>query len=361
VRIAVIAPPFIAVPPGRYGGTELFVAALAEYLHRRGHHVVVYANGASTVSCEVRWFYADPEWPLIDPAAAVYKNLNHLAWALSECRGESDIIHLNDSFGVPLTRLTSGAPVLTMHHPHDDALTSMYLEHPEVQYVAISHAQADVEPLAGLEVIHHGIDPSLYDFSDEKDEYLTFLGRIAPLKGTHLAIEVSKRTGLPLKIAGEIQPAFRDYWDTAVRPHVDGRQIEYVGEVDHRAKNALLSRSAALLFPIQWDEPFGLAMIEAMACGTPVLALGQGSVREIIRDGVTGRICNDVDALADAARKIGITPAACREAVEDRFSLDRMGRDYERLYERLLGGPNTRPPDRAVGANGSSRSVRDIR
>jgi glycosyltransferase involved in cell wall biosynthesis len=175
-----------------------------------------------------------------------------------------------------------------------------------------------------------------YTFSDKKDDYVAFLGRMAPCKGPHLAIEAAVLAGVRLKLAGEIQPVFRDYWEEQVLPRIDGRQIEYVGEADLAVKNALLSRARALLFPIQWEEPFGLVMIEAMACGTPVLAFAGGAVEEIIRDGRNGWICRDAADMAAHLASLDIRPAACREFVATDFSVDRMADQYLKVYERAL-------------------------
>jgi glycosyltransferase involved in cell wall biosynthesis len=339
MRIALIAPPFIPVPPPTYGGTELFVSQLATELQRCGHDVVIYANGESSVACQVRYLYEKADWPLRDMSTAMLKNLNHVAWAVADCKRGFDIVHLNDGLAVCLSPLIAAPTVLTIHHPYEPSLSALYAEHTEIQYVAISRAQASREQLHRVAVIHHGVDLSCYEYRETKDGYLSFLGRIAPCKGAHLAIEVAERTGLPLKIAGEIQPLFHDYWNTMVRPHVDGHLVEYVGELDLPGKSEFLSRSTALLFPIQWEEPFGLVMIEAMACGTPVLALPGGSVEEVVENGVNGWICRNVDELAARALDIGISARSCRDGVARRFTHERMASDYEMLYQRLLGEP----------------------
>jgi glycosyltransferase involved in cell wall biosynthesis len=208
-----------------------------------------------------------------------------------------------------------------------------------VEYVTISEFQRQRESMPRMRTIHHGIDLSLYHFQDKKQNYLTFLGRIAPIKGTHLAIEAAKKSGIPLKIAGEIQPIFRDYFDTLIKPHVDGKFIEFVGEADLATKNELLANSAALLFPIQWNEPFGLVMIEAMACGTPVLALPGGAVEEVVRNGVSGYVCSSVDEMADRARNLSqeFQSSTVRQYCQQNFSVDRMVADYLALYEELVG------------------------
>jgi len=339
VRIALIAPPFISVPPSTYGGTELFVAQLAVELDRLGHDVVVYANGESKVPCEVRWLYDKAEWPLRDPSTGVFKNMNHVAWAVADSNRGFDVVHLNESLAVCLSPLISAPAVLTIHHPNEPPLSEIFASHPEVQYVAISQAQAKREPMPGLVVIHHGVDAETYAYRESKQDYLSFLGRIAPSKGAHLAIEVAKRTGIPLKIAGEIQPVFQDYWDAMVRPHLQAGFIEYVGELDFARKSEFLSRSRALLFPIQWEEPFGLVMIEAMACGTPVIAFRRGSVPEVVEHGVTGLVVDGPDELVAAIRALDqIDRGACRERVERLFDLPVMVEGYERVLGALVDG-----------------------
>ena len=223
--------------------------------------------------------------------------------------------------------------------PTTKSLSAFYKRHPWVTYVAISDAQKQLEEMPRLRTIHHGLRMEDYAFKADKQPYLAFLGRMAPVKGPHLAIEVAKRAGLPLKLAGEVQPLFQDYWKTQVLPEIDGREIEFVGEASLDIKNELLGNASALLFPIQWNEPFGLVMIEAMACGTPVIALPGGAVPEVVRDGVSGWICRDVEEMAARAVNIAISPASCRDYVEREFSVERMAADYEELYRACLDGP----------------------
>jgi glycosyltransferase involved in cell wall biosynthesis len=193
-----------------------------------------------------------------------------------------------------------------------------------------------------MRTIHHGIDVSLYRLVEQKQRYLSFIGRIAPLKGTHHAIDVAKRTGIPLKIAGDIQPANRQYFEKKIQPEIDGQLVQYIGLADLQAKNELLGNSMAMLFPIQWNEPFGLVMVEAMACGTPVLAMPGGSVPEVVQDGVSGYICRSVRSMAKRVGDLNFKPSAVRSYVAENFSVERMTRDYLALYEEILRGARTR-------------------
>ena len=339
MRIALIAPPFVSVPPKKYGGTELFIAHLAEGLQRLGNEVTVYANGESTVDAPLRWLYQKERWPIHGDVEDNLMDLNHTSWAVADAARTCDLVHLNNAAGLVASRFVGMPCVYTVHHPRAEALSRFYSYFPQVSYVTISDFQREQEPLLRhVRTIHHGLDLAQYRLQEKKQDYLAFIGRIAPMKGTHLAIEVAKKTGLPLKIAGEVQPMFSEYFDQQVKPHVDGKFIEYVGEADLQAKNELLGNARAMLFPIQWDEPFGLVQIEAMACGTPVLALPGGSVGEIVSDGVSGYVCNSVEEMAQRARDLTLPAAGVRQYVEANFSLDRMVRQYAELYEELVAG-----------------------
>jgi glycosyltransferase involved in cell wall biosynthesis len=185
-------------------------------------------------------------------------------------------------------------------------------------------------------VIHHGIDLSQYQLQTRKQNYLSFIGRIAPIKGTHLAIDVAKRTGIPLKMAGDVQPQFRPYFEAKIKPQIDGKLVQYIGPANLQIKNELLGNSMAMLFPIQWSEPFGLVMVEAMACGTPVLALPGGSVPEVVRTGVSGYICRSVRELSNCALNLQFDPASVRRYVEENFSIQRMAAEYAELYREAI-------------------------
>ena len=347
MRVALVAPPFIPVPPKNYGGTELFVGYLAVGLRKLGIDVVVYTNGESTVDVEKRWLYAQSQWPITGEIYANLREMNHSSWAISDAAGDCDIIHLNSVSGLSHTRFVDAGFVYTIHHPHLEDLSDFYNYYPEIQFVTISKFQERQEEMPFLRTIHHGLDLSLYTFQPKKQDYLAFLGRIAPIKGTHLAIEVAKKSGLPLKIAGEVQPMFRDYFETKVKPHIDGKFIEYLGEADLKVKNELLGNARALLFPIQWNEPFGLVMVEAMACGTPVLAMPGGAVEEVVDDGVSGFLCKSAEEMVAHVRTLQLNHAGVRKYAEEFFSFDTMVNKYAALYRQMMkaGGPAVRRED----------------
>ncbi len=340
MRIAIIAPPFICVPPREYGGTERFIAQLAKGAKQRGLDVVVYTNGESTVEVEKRWLYEREQWPLEGEIYDNLKDINHTTWAIRDAMEECQVIHLNNVAGLAVSRFVNTPLVYTMHHPHVDLLSRFFAYFPQVQYVTISDFQRKLETMPNIRTIHHGIDTNLYKCRKQKQPYLSFIGRIAPVKGAHTAIEVAKKAGIPLKIAGEVQPVFRDYFEQQVKPHVDGRFIEYLGVADLDAKNELLGGSMAMLFPIEWDEPFGLVMVEAMACGTPVLAFSRGSVPEVVQDGVSGYVCRTADEMARRVRDLQLDPEKVRDYVEQQFSIERMVDRYIALYRELGEAPD---------------------
>lgn len=342
MRIGLIAPPFIPVPPVEYGGTELFIAHLARGLHALGVAVTVYTNGESTVDVEKRWLFRDSQWPLKGDDYAQVKDVEHTAWALRDAVGFCDIVHLNTAAGLACTYLSPLPCVYTLHHPTDRELSDVYSRFPEVDYVCISKDQCKRERMPKLHTVHHGIDLSQYRLREEKQQYLSFIGRIAPIKGTHLAIEIAKRSGIPLKIAGEIQPLYRGYFEAKVKPDIDGKFIEYIGLADLATKNELLGNSMAMLFPIKWDEPFGLVMVEAMACGTPVMALRAGSVPEIVKDGVSGYTSRNIDGLVRRLRDLRTIPAQIRRYAEENFSQERMAHDYCELYTEIVAAKRSR-------------------
>jgi glycosyltransferase involved in cell wall biosynthesis len=337
MRIALIAPPFISVPPRKYGGTELFIAHLARGLRDLGLEPVVYTNGESTIDVERRWLYSTAQWPIEGEIYDNLKDVNHTAWAVADAARHCDIVHLNNIPGLVHARFLDLPFVYTVHHVHDDGLSEFYQHYSQVQYVTISDFQRRHEPMPHVRTIHHGIDLDDYRVGEKKQPYAAFIGRIAPMKGVHLAIQAAKRAGVPLKIAGEVQPIYRDYYEQKVKPHLDGRNVEYIGEADLAAKNELLGSAVAMLFPIQWHEPFGLVMIESMACGTPVIAFAGGAVEEVVSEGVSGSVCRSVEEIATHLRAAtSYRPAEVRAYVARRFSREVMAGKYAALYAQLI-------------------------
>jgi glycosyltransferase involved in cell wall biosynthesis len=352
MRIALIAPPFIAVPPQQYGGTELFIAHLARGLRDLGLEPVVYTNGESTIDVERRWIYPKACWPL---KGEIYDNLmdvNHTAWSVADAARDCDVIHLNNVPGLVHSRFVDLPFVYTVHHAHEPGLSTFYNQYPRVQYVTISDFQRRQETMPHVRTVHHGVDLDEYKVVEKKQPYLAFIGRIAPVKGTHLAIEAAKRAGMALKIAGEVQPMFQDYYDSEIKPHVDGVNVEYVGPADLAAKNELLGNATAMLFPIQWDEPFGLVMIEAMACGTPVIAFPGGSVQEVVREGVSGAVCRSPVEMARKARNAGsdYRAAEVRSYAAQNFSREVMAAKYAALYNEVIKADAAAPTGKAAAS-----------
>ena len=336
MKIALVAPPFITVPPKKYGGTELFIAHLARGLKAGGIGVTVYTIGDSTIEVPTRWLYQHGEWPLPGDVDATLKGMNHCSWAIKDALHDADIIHLNSAPGLSFSRFVEIPMVQTIHHAYEQKFADFYEGLPRAFYVTISDFQREKLTMPRMRTIHHGIEPSLYPVRRQKEHYLSFLGRIAPPKGTHLAIEVAKKAGIPLKIGGEIQPLYQSYWDSMIKPQVDGKFIEYLGEMGLNDKIELLGNSLAMVFPVQWDEPFGLVMIEAMACGTPVLATPGGAVREVVKEGVSGHIRPTTDGLARCAQNLAFNANTVRRYMEEFFSVARMTRDYINLYTEIL-------------------------
>lgn len=343
MKIGLIAPPWVPVPPTRYGGTEGVVDSLARGLRAAGCEVVLFATGDSTCPVPQRWVYERPQVPMgLDVAEA--RHLVAAYRALTDC----DVIHDHTLLG-PF--FAGGAPVVTTNHgPFSVDLRAIYGAIAErAPIIAISRsqrAQAPELPIAA--VIHHGIHPEAFPVGRGDGDYLLFLGRMTQEKGVHKAIAVARRTGLRLVIAAKMrEPSEHRYFAEFVQPHL-GQRIDYVGEVGQDEKVALLGAARALLDPITWPEPFGLAMIEALACGTPVLAFPNGAAPEIVEDGRTGVLCRDVDDMAAAVGRLdSLDRADCRAAVEGHFSSQRMVRDHLRLYRALLEQRVSRAADPA--------------
>ncbi len=338
VRIAQVSPLFERVPPKLYGGTERVVSNLTEELVRQGHEVTLFASGDSVTSAEL--VPGCPE--ALRLSGCVDGMAPHVA-LLEEVsrRGHRfDIIHFHcDYLHFPFSRRHGYAHVTTLHgRLNIPELRGIYQEYPEMPVISISDAQRQPLPWANWHAtVHHGLPLDLLEPGDGAGGYLAFLGRISKEKRVDRAITIARRTGLPLKIAAKIDRADQDYFDEEIAPLFDDPLVEYIGEINEAQKQAFLGQARALLFPIDWPEPFGLVMIEAMACGTPVIAWRCGSVPEVIDQGMTGFVVENIDEAVEAVECAGhLDRRVIREVFETRFSVARMARDYLRVYETIL-------------------------
>jgi glycosyltransferase involved in cell wall biosynthesis len=338
LRIAQISPLYEAVPPNGYGGTERVVSWLTEALVAAGHELTLFASAdsrtaARLVPCAPHALRSDPR--AHDPIASHLLMLER-AFRRAE---EFDVIHAHvDYLAFPFARRVACPTLTTLHGRLDlPVLQPLFREYREQRVVSISDDQRRPLPHAGWEAtIHHGLPPDLFEFHAEPDDYLAFLGRISPEKRVDRAIEIALRAGRRLKIAAKIDAADGAYYEREIRQLFEHPLVEYVGELGDADKNELLGQAAGVLFPIDWPEPFGLIMIESLACGTPVIAWPQGSVPEVIEDGVSGFLCGDVDAAVRAVGELEkLDRRRCREAFEARFTAERMARDYAAVYRRL--------------------------
>jgi glycosyltransferase involved in cell wall biosynthesis len=346
MRIAQIAPLYESVPPKYYGGTERVVSYLTEELVRKGHDVTLFASGDSVtaahlVPCCPRSLRLDEN--CVDQMAHHVLALEHVV----QRAHEFDVVHFHvDYLHYPLSRRASYVHLTTLHGRLDTRdLEPLYREFRDMPLVSISDAQRKPLEWANWQAtVHHGLPPELYPYRDAPGEYLAFLGRFSPEKRADRAIEIARRCQVPLKIAAKVDPADRRYFDEVVRPLLDDPMVECIGEIGEDAKADFLGHARALVFPIDWPEPFGLVMIEAMACGTPVIAFPQGSVPEILEDGRTGFVVGTIDeAVAAVHRLPELSRRGCREAFEERFTVSRMAEGYVRLYERLTARTRAMP------------------
>jgi glycosyltransferase involved in cell wall biosynthesis len=337
MRIAIVSTPFIRMPPQGYGGTELFCYELAEELTTRGHDVTVFTTGDSVVRCRKRALYHRASWP---PHWA--DDINHTAWAVAEiAHGSFDVMHLNSAIGLPLGKFVPTPIVYTLHHKRDEGFSRIYATHTQASYVAISQRQLDLEiPLPHATVIHHGLSPAQYPVSGEDAGYLVHIGRYSAEKGTHSAIDVAQRVGLPIRLAGRAHPEDQHYFETFVRPRLSLPNVHEEGEANHEQKVGLLRGARAVVCPIEWEEPFGLVAIEAMMCGTPVVGFARGAFPEIVEQNVTGFLVpsGNVQALCHAVQMLDtFDRRRCARRARERFSTSTMAAAYENVYERTIG------------------------
>jgi glycosyltransferase involved in cell wall biosynthesis len=342
LRIAQVAPLFESVPPQLYGGTERVVSALTEELMVRGHDVTLFASGdsqtrARLVSCATKSLRLEG-----DARDSIAYTMMELAEVFDLTR-EFDVIHNHaDYFAFPFAR-HSPTPVITTTHGRLDLpeIQRIYRYFGDAALVSISNAQrAPVPRLNWVATVYNGVDFSRFTLRRTPGSYLAFLGRISPEKRPDRAIEVARALDMPLKMAAKVDEADREYFEHAIRPQLAHPLVEFVGEVGDHDKDEFLGNAYAYLFPIDWPEPFGLTMLEAMACGTPVIAMRCGSVPEVVADGVSGFVCDQMREFIDAVPRAGtLDRAACRAYALRRFSAAAMADGYEEVYAGLTGKP----------------------
>jgi glycosyltransferase involved in cell wall biosynthesis len=339
MRIAQVAPLYESVPPRAYGGTERVVSHLTEELMRQGHTVTLFASGDSVTTARLiapcrRALRLDPHGR--DPLAAHVLLLEQVFTDPTRF----DLIHFHlDSLHYPLARRQRTPHVTTLHLRLDlPDLVPLYREFREMPVVSISDAQRAPLPWLNWQgTVYHGLSAARYPFGGTPEPYLAFVGRLSPEKGVDRAIEIARRVGMPLKIVGKIDAADRAYFEAVLTPLLQEPFVEYLGEIGEVEKAAVLGHASALLFPIEWPEAFGVVMIEAMACGTPIIAYRRGSVPEVMEEGVTGFVVEDLEAAVKAVERVsGLDRARCRQVFEARFSVARMAQDYLRIYRRLV-------------------------
>jgi glycosyltransferase involved in cell wall biosynthesis len=351
MKIAQVAPLIESVPPRLYGGTERIVSYLTEELVGLGHDVTLFASGdsitsAELVSCCTRALRLDP---------AVHDAIPHLMLMIDKVREraeEFDVLHFHvDLFHFPLFRPLAARTLTTLHGRQDlGDLKPFYSRFCDMPLISISDHQRTPLPHANfVATIHHGIPAGLHRPSFERGSYVAFLGRISPEKRPDRAIRIARAAGIPLKIAAKVDKVDEDYFRTEILPLIDGPGVEFIGEINEHEKTKFLGEAAALLFPVDWPEPFGLVMIEAMACGTPVLAFRCGSIPEVIVDGVTGKVVDsEEEAIAALPDVLACDRRAVRQRFEERFDAKRMAKNYVSAYRGLLSKRTNKDERRSI-------------
>jgi glycosyltransferase involved in cell wall biosynthesis len=332
MHIALVSTSCVPVPPLRYGGTELVIAELASALVALGHQVTTFATGDSHPAGILRACFDRAHWPP-DP----YRDLVHAHHACRELQKgvvRADVVHVHTGMALPFAHDLDAPVIHTVHHQREESLAEFYRYFRNTEYVMISARQSALHPeLEHRRVIHHGLDPARYRLGPGTGGYVAFLGRLAREKGPDVAIDAAQMARVPIRLAGEAHAVDRDFAARELRPRLARPGVQALGEADHAQKLALLGDARALLFPIDWEEPFGLVMIEAMLCGTPVIAFPRGSVPEVVEHGVTGFLVHDA---ADMARAISAAAALDRRAIrrraEERWSHLRMAREHLEAY-----------------------------
>jgi glycosyltransferase involved in cell wall biosynthesis len=339
MKIAQVAPLYESVPPKYYGGTERVVSYLTEELVRQGHDVTLFASGDSETKARLIAAYRSS---LRLDKRCQNQMAHHFVMLerLFQRAAEFDIVHFHiDYLHFPLSRRELITHVTTLHGRLDiPDLVPLYQEFQDMPVISISNGQREPLPWANWQAtVYHGLPVDMYRFREKPGNYLAFLGRVSPEKRVDRAIEIARRVGMPLKIAAKVDPVDRDYFESVISPLLSNSPVEFVGEISDGEKDEFLGNAYALLFPIDWPEPFGLVMIEAMACGTPVIAYRGGAVPEIMEQGHTGFIVHGLENAVDAVQHIAqLSRKRCREVFEQRFTATRMAHDYVQQFERLI-------------------------
>jgi glycosyltransferase involved in cell wall biosynthesis len=346
LRIAQISPLTEAVPPKLYGGTERVISWLTEELVALGHKVTLFASGDSVTSARL-----EPMWPTALRLDGSVRDPNALHMSMIEQIAqrarEFDLLHFHLDYYPFSVMSRQSTPFLTTLHgrldlPEHEPVFSTF---PNVPLVSISNAQRRPAPNANwIGTVHHGMPENLLKPVPAEPSYLAFLGRISPEKRVDRAISIAERCGLPLKIAAKVDAADHDYFEEMIKPLLTKPNVEFIGEISDAQKSEFLSNAFALLVPIDWPEPFGLVMIEAMACGAPVIAFNRGAVPELIEEGVTGFVVEDETSAVGALRHLSrLSRTVIRKRFEERFTARRMARDYLAVYRDLVGATALRP------------------
>jgi glycosyltransferase involved in cell wall biosynthesis len=341
LRIAMLAPPWISVPPPGYGGVETVVSVLTEALVAAGHQVTLLCAPGSQSKARVVTLLENAQPAEIE--RSLYE-VDHVARAFAVIEsappGESfDVVHDHCGFTALAMADRIATPIVhTMHGQFTASTAAFYAHHAhKATLVAISRAQLAAAPgvLGALDVIPNPIDVSAWPLQERKGDYVLWVGRMAPVKGPQRAIAAARIAGVPLVLAGVIQPGQQAFFDSEVAPHIDGDRVRFIGEVGGADKRALFAQARALLMPIRWNEPFGMVMVEALACGTPVISFAEGSACELVVDGQTGFLVQDETAMGEAVGRLTrIAPAACRSWVTAHCDVGVVARTYEQVYRR---------------------------
>jgi glycosyltransferase involved in cell wall biosynthesis len=340
MKIAQVAPLWEQVPPPAYGGTELVVSLLTEELVRRGHDVTLFASGDSITNAKLESVH--PKALRLDTSVKDYNIYDMLNMSRVYQRAdEFDIIHSHvGCVSMPYSTLVKTPTLHTLHGIFTPDNEKMFSQVREQAFISISNSQReDRLGLNYVATVYNGIDSDTYEFHPQPSNppYLAFLGRISPEKGAHHAIDIAKQSGWHLKMAGKIDPVDMNYFVQEIKPHIDGSQIEFLGEANHQQKSVLMGGAVATLFPITWREPFGLVMIESMVTGTPVIAMSLGSAPEIIAHGKTGFLCQNVEQCVEAiAQAAQLNRRACHDHVLMNFTAKRMADGYEAVYRKMI-------------------------